>query len=88
MSWRTKRAEFSFENPVDSENEIHVWECECGAIAVSVLDEQAVDSYNSTFVCDIYLPREQAVRLRDFLTALLSKEPKVTADHSSRWSSH
>jgi hypothetical protein len=42
-----------------------------GRLAVSVAEEQAVDSYNSMFTCTHHLTRDQAVKLRDFLIANL-----------------
>lgn len=66
---------FHYENPRDYENEISVyieedrhWEREyIGWLCVSVADEKAVDSYNSTFTCDIHMPPAAAIKLRDFL---------------------
>ena len=57
---------FHYDNPSDSENEITVY-LEDGALYVAVADEKAVDSYNSTFECSIYLPEPAALKLRDYL---------------------
>lgn len=43
-------------------------------VAVSVSDEQAVDSYNSTFTCTFHLSEEQAAQVRDFLNHHFPKE--------------
>lgn len=42
-----------------------------GRICISVADEQAVDSYNQSFECSIHLRREQAIKLRDWLSEAL-----------------
>lgn len=36
-------------------------------IIVSVSEEKAVDSYNSSFECSLTMTREQAIELRDWL---------------------
>lgn len=61
---------FQWENPVDQENTISVARTPLG-LNISVADEQAVDSYNSTFECDINLPLAEALRLRDYLNRVL-----------------
>lgn len=78
---------FVYENPRDAENELEIyieddahWEPENrGRLCITVADEQAVDSYNSTFRCSVYLPKSEAKRLRDYLDALFprgSSEPQ------------
>lgn len=74
---------FHYETPHDPENEITIVLVNVneryfyqhykdrrdlvGGIQVSVADEKAVGSYNETFECDIYLDRDAALRLRDWL---------------------
>lgn len=74
---------FHYEAPHDSENELTIVPIEApprypdwndkrdlvGGITISVADEKAVDSYNSTFECDISLDKNEAIRLRDWLLA-------------------
>jgi hypothetical protein len=79
------RDEYRYENPGDADNTVRVYECECGDIAISVAEEQAMDSYNSTFECDVYIPRAEAERLRDWLTQALSRPPNVTKKHEGGW---
>lgn len=45
--------------------------CSGGVVNVAVTSEQAVDSYNHSFTCDIVLPVDQVRELRDFLTKAL-----------------
>ncbi len=40
-----------------------------GRICVSVSAEHAVDSYNCSFESEIHLTKEQAIQLRDWLSA-------------------
>lgn len=58
---------FTYENPQDSENYVNVYVNMVDGLCISVSDEQAMDSYNSTFTCDICLPTPEAKRLRDYL---------------------
>ncbi len=57
---------FHYESPADSENEINI-STDAGGLEISVADEKAVDSYNQTFECYIYLDKEASARLRDYL---------------------
>ena len=41
-------------------------------VTISVTQEQAVDSYNSSLTCEAVLPRSDAERLRDWLIKVLS----------------
>ena len=59
---------FCYESPQDSENQLNVYVVD-GRLCISVADEKPVDSYNSTFTCDIHLPIKVAKKLRDFLNA-------------------
>ena len=47
-----------------------VWDARAGALVCSITQEKAVDSYNQTFECVFSATKEQAIALRDFLTAL------------------
>lgn len=72
------------EHPTDSCNAIVVVSRngktdEDGALIVSVAEEQAQDSYNVEFECSIYLTREQALGLRDYLNQTF---PQTTDAHS------
>lgn len=60
---------FRFEDPRDSKNEIMAYIEDDGRLTISVAEEQAVDSYNSTFNCSVTLDRAAAKRLRDYLNA-------------------
>lgn len=42
-------------------------------VAVSVAEEHAVDSYNSTFECTFHLDETQAIAVRDWLNAHFPK---------------
>ena len=70
MRYRTQypdRRAFFFESQNDLDNAITVFVDDKRITHVSVSDEQAVDSYNSTFECTIALKEKIAIRLRDYL---------------------
>jgi hypothetical protein len=46
------------ESPYDPDNSLTAVPLADGGVSISVSDEQAVDSYNATFECDIDLSRE------------------------------
>jgi len=71
-SWIYSRKETT-RSPFDDE-EIEVT-ASGDLVNIAVTDEQAVDSYNATFTCDIALPREKAAELHAFLGAFLEAEP-------------
>jgi hypothetical protein len=47
-----------------------VWAQEKDRLFISVSEEKAVDSYNSSFECTLTATREQAVQLRNWLVSL------------------
>lgn len=59
--------QFHFENKSDSENELNAYITEAGHLRIGVAEERAMDSYNQTFECEVYMPAETAENLRDFL---------------------
>ena len=71
---------FHYESPHDSTNELTVALIVpetyrdkrdlAGGIVISVANEQAVDSYNAMFECDISLDRKTAIQFRDWLNKL------------------
>jgi hypothetical protein len=69
---------WGWRNPSDCENEVEftvgpdLWNSEGGRdfVNICVSDEQAMDSYNQTFACDVSLPLSVARSLRDFLNSL------------------
>lgn len=64
---------FHFENPSDPENEINVFVNESGGLSVSVAEETAMDSYNTTIACNVYLDVKAAMQLRDYLNLHFSE---------------
>ncbi len=55
-----------------SENVLTVVPDDEGGVIISVSDEKAVDSYNSTFECDIELDKKQTLLLYQFLATYIS----------------
>lgn len=51
----------------DPDNVVVIFPTEADGLMVSVSEEHAVDSYNSTFECSLSLPEAEAKRLRDLL---------------------
>jgi hypothetical protein len=60
---------FHFENPSDRENEMTLYATVGGGVYVTVAEEQAFDSYNSTVNTSIAIPERAAKALRDYLLA-------------------
>lgn len=60
---------FDYEDPQDAENYLASFVTVDGGLRVQVAEERAMDSYNETFACDIYLPPSIAKKFRDFLNA-------------------
>jgi len=73
-----------FEAKGDPENVAVFYANRDGGLTVSVSDEQAVDSYNTTFECTFYLSADQAQQLRDLLNVEFPKEkaPAVSDEGS------
>lgn len=64
---------FVWENPREIDNSITVAPDDDGSLSVSVEEEKAVDSYNSTFNCCVVLPKAQALKLLAALTEWYSQ---------------
>jgi hypothetical protein len=75
--------EFQYDNPRDRSNTLSVSRTKDG-LNIAVADEKAVDSYNSEFECDIELPLNEAIRLRDYLNRVLAGENGESADSTTR----
>jgi hypothetical protein len=75
MTSKKKRAFFEWQNPAHlfGDNEIDVISSANG-VAIAVSEEQAMDSYNSTFTCEIVLPWPEVEKLRDFLSEALKEQ--------------
>lgn len=58
---------FRYSNPSDSQNECVIYPNQAGGLRIAVSNEQAVDSYNDVFECDIFLDKDAAIQLRDYL---------------------
>ena len=65
-----------FESPHDSDN-VATFALNKFGLTVSVAEEQAVDSYNSTFECDFDLTAEQVAQLRDWLKLTPELTPEM-----------
>jgi hypothetical protein len=72
---------WGWQNPTDPDNEIEVtraldiWDRGPELITLSISEEQAMDSYNSTFTCSVRLDDATARALRDHLSQLLDGKP-------------
>lgn len=58
---------FHFESESDPENELNAFITDDGHLRIGVAEERAMDSYNTTFECEVYLPAKDAEKLRDYL---------------------
>lgn len=56
-----------FEDARDPDNVAVFFANRSGGLTVAVAQVEPVNSYNEVFECDITLPPEQAVQLRDYL---------------------
>lgn len=68
-----EKAIFRVEHPGDPDNVLTIAKSNEGRLIVSVSEEQAVDSYNQTFDCSIYLPQSVARKMAEAITLWLSK---------------
>jgi hypothetical protein len=55
------------ENPSDPENALTLYRTKSDELAISVSEERAVDSYNATFECTLYVSPREARIIRDYL---------------------
>jgi hypothetical protein len=51
-----------------------------GSVVVCVSEEQAVDSYNQSFTCNMTMTPEQAVQLRNWLVMQFPPSPTQPVD--------
>lgn len=67
MSEHHKSKALYFEKRGDPDNAITIVLAKSGELCVSVSEEQAVDSYNSTFECSFNMSTKETAALRDYL---------------------
>jgi hypothetical protein len=78
MGWWSKDdpGTMYFEDPRDQDNNMTVAPAD-GGVSFSVMEEKAVDSFNSTFECTLRLSYEEVEQLVSYLTAELSKAATI-----------
>lgn len=64
-----KDGKLIIQSPTSIDEGVTVYANQAGGIVISVVEEQAIDSYNVDVTCNAYLSREDAIELAAWLKA-------------------